>query len=283
MNPELRRVNLELTGKCNYNCTICSYKKRRNNTMKLSDVKDLLDFLQMECEEEGLYLPEIRFFVAGEPSLYEYLAEAIDLAWDFPVLIHTNGSYWDYNLSQKVCNIDHPNLRVSFSLDGGDAESYFQIRGRHSWPLVSTYVRYFCDLIKLVNLETTKVNIQCIADSGLRNTIETKLRLDFPNAHSFDVRAPHNWNVANSVEGAEKKNYGPLCDFMFHDLIMYSDMQVGLCCACLNAEKTFGDIRTDFDYNILKAFNDPKRKAMQLAMKNKKSIDVCDKCERYNK
>ncbi|HEX6958176.1 MAG TPA: radical SAM protein [Ferrovibrio sp.] len=90
--PIPRSVKIELTGRCNYNCTFCarSFRLRAQDEMD----RGLFERLLREMRQDGV--EEIGLFYLGESFLCDWLEEAIAFAKQecgFPyVFLTTNGS-----------------------------------------------------------------------------------------------------------------------------------------------------------------------------------------------
>ena len=287
MKTEIRRLNLEVTNYCNYNCTICPDRKERRAWWIDAEVVDyLLGKLKTElpAKYNQHFLPEVRLFISGEPSFHFDLARIVRYCqkYGFKCLIHSNGSNWKKSLSDQIGELNYDKLTVSFSLDGGSKEQYQAIRGVDNFHKVIKNIKYFCS----VDRKATKI-VQCIYMPDVAPTpaqILDSYTTMFAECNvSINIRRAHNWNKRDSVKGSQNKSYGPLCDFMYGDLVLYSDLNVGLCCACLNQELTFGHILNDFHGSLADAFyGSQKRRDMRDAMRNRKTVEVCSGCERYS-
>ncbi len=278
MIPSLRRVNIEITNACNLNCRICADRRER----RISYIDPIVvEFLLKELKKEMKPFPEVRLFLSGEPTMHVRFLEVMKrtLALNVPILIHTNGIKMDEKMIDQLAQFDLENLHVSFSLDGGDPNSYREIRLNPNFDKIKSNIQYF-----IAKHTKAKITVQCIVTFNNKRRIPyiTKLYKNMFSGARIYVRTPHNWNVADSVNGSESKRYGFPCDFLFHDLVIYSDLTVGLCCACLNQEVTFGNIITDFNSSIIDAFYCDGLKDYRKRMLSREYVPVCSECERYN-
>lgn len=275
----MKRLNLELTNFCNFHCTICGDKKQRPiSNMGYKDVERILN----NVKQNGLN-PEIRLFISGEPLFSPIITSVISLCalLGFKVLIHTNGSMINNHEMHEInCSGIGKNLTISVSLDGGNAEAYFAIRGQKyaMFSGVSEKIK------KLIACCACNVQVQCIIpvdQKHMEKSIFDRYSNMFAGA-KISVRTPHNWAEKDSVPGSEQRSYSK-CDFIDNDLVIYSDGKVGLCCACLNQEITFGNI-ADYDYDVTKAFTNPELMQIRRHYKGKTIPESvpCFNCERYN-
>lgn len=106
-------VSLQIspTSKCNLNCTFCSNTNRnKHESLKLPDIIDVIS----ELQKKGLKAIEISG--GGDPTLYGFINELIELCWlaNFKIGMITNG----LSLKEKVIqeNLDRLTwLRISMN------------------------------------------------------------------------------------------------------------------------------------------------------------------------
>ena len=97
MIAKFQVLNLEITNACNYRCNICGDKRTRPiEMMGISEFHSALNTLALSKKSIGEPLPELRFFVSGEPTTHPQFINFIIIAntLGFDCLIHTNGSLW---------------------------------------------------------------------------------------------------------------------------------------------------------------------------------------------
>jgi len=244
--------------------------------------KVLLENLKADCLSSNIPLPEVRLFLSGEPLRNNKFVNFLHITNDlgYKTLVHTNGTLISRRLAKKIGKVKHHNLTISVSLDGGDEETYKQMRGLDFFNKVSAGIVLLCEHANC------NVVVQCLLEKQVylhaKELIERKYKSYFPSAKVY-VRPLHNWNKKDSVEGSTKLSYGTVCDFLMHDLVIYSDLRVGLCCACLNGEHCFGHILQDWHGSIFDAYNDPNRDSLREAMKQQSHVACCANCERYGR
>lgn len=122
--PAPNSVKIELTGRCNFNCSYCA------RSMKLREQKDM-DFTFYKRVVQEMYdagVRELGLFYLGESFLYKQLPEAIAYAKDvgFPyVFLTTNGSLSDSFIVGKCIRAGLDSLK--FSLNYADEEQFVSI------------------------------------------------------------------------------------------------------------------------------------------------------------
>ena len=122
--PAPKSVKIELTGRCNFNCSFCarSMKLREQSDMDFEFYKRVvLDMYNSGVEELGL-------FYLGESFLYPKLVESIKYAKDIGipyVFLTTNGSIADPFIVGKCIRAGLDSLK--FSLNYADQEQFISI------------------------------------------------------------------------------------------------------------------------------------------------------------
>lgn len=286
---QIKRCNIELTNRCNMRCRMCGDKHEREFVdMKIEEFRSIVDGVVESSAFHKKELPEFRLFLSGEPTLYPQLQQAILYLCQKKaksILIHTNGLMagrlcFLYPLSEYL---DDMKLTIVFSLDGEDSHDWAQLKGCPEY--MYDKVLKNISLLHELEIENLEIKIQCcLSRQKLPKMAEVRKSISVEAGVSEEivtVRPMHNWDEADSILGATVLNYGLRCDFMYHDLVIYSNGLVGLCCADLNARTTFGHIGCRFNYNAYAAFNTIRRKIMRENMKQKNSFMPCSGCERY--
>ncbi len=120
-------IKIEITSRCNYNCSYCASKK---NLREQGDMdKKLLFRLLHEAKEAGV--SEIGFFLLGEPFLVDELAEYVRYAKEEAgieyVFITTNGSLCSPERINPV--VDAGLDSVKFSINAGTRQRYAVMHG----------------------------------------------------------------------------------------------------------------------------------------------------------
>lgn len=129
-----KRVYLELSNRCNLNCTIC-YRRtwsEKPNDMKESVIEKIYD--EIKTKEVEVILGGI-----GEPTISPHFSKAVDLFKDHHLTVTTNATLLDERLRHLI--VGRVNKLV-VSIDGLD-EKFKEIRGSD--------VNHIIDNLKLLN------------------------------------------------------------------------------------------------------------------------------------
>jgi sulfatase maturation enzyme AslB (radical SAM superfamily) len=162
--------------------------------------------------------------------------------------------------------------KISFSIDGTSAREYKKYRGV-SFKRTQKNVQKFIDL-SCGNADTWIQSI--IPVKGDAQKAHDFIKKSFSGFYNIYLRRPHNWNVAGSVNGADKLDYEIPCEFLKSFMAIYWDGRVPLCCADLNGDFIIGDLNHESLYDQwLKV--DWKLEEQKI----EQNIEPCNKCERY--
>lgn len=119
LNKFPRILTLSLTEKCNFRCPMCHVKESRTEK---AEVKTLdFEYVIKVVQESRKYSPYLLLF-GGEPTLYDFLKETIELAVSNRLItsLPTNGMLLEKCAEDLVKSQLH---FLSISLDGWDQES----------------------------------------------------------------------------------------------------------------------------------------------------------------
>jgi MoaA/NifB/PqqE/SkfB family radical SAM enzyme len=137
---------------CNLSCDYClasSTPQSPRLELELNIVKRLVD----EAVELGF---DCVYFTGGEPllldSIYEMLAYASSR---MPTTMLTNAMLAKGKRLERLCAVNHPNLTVQVSLDGGRATTHDAYRGKGSWDKTIEGIRNLQERGLHVRLSTT--------------------------------------------------------------------------------------------------------------------------------
>jgi MoaA/NifB/PqqE/SkfB family radical SAM enzyme len=164
---------------CNLRCTYCVAKSSPNaarRSIGVHNAKQLVD------EAVALGFDHV-FFTGGEPFLlpdiYDMLAHA---AMRVKTSVLTNAMLLRGIRLDKLKAIQHPNLIVQVSLDGGQAEHHDAYRGKGTWDKTVEGIRLLQDAGFEVRLSTTETP----ANSAYLDVAHAfRASLGIPEAHHF--------------------------------------------------------------------------------------------------
>lgn len=281
MKSQLQVVNFEITNGCNYNCRICGDEKKR--PVHFMDPEIFHEVLERYKTEHPENLPEIRLFLSGEPTTHPDFLKFISICniLGYNCLVHTNGSLWRSEFSEHLKSLpnDKAITTISFSLDGYDENTYELTRGIRNRPNVALKIKDHCERVyESKNIQTVVQSI-VPSDYHLHDAIYNYNDIMFLKARTY-VRRTHNWDNGPVANG--NYQYPKQCSFPFNTLVLYSNWQVGKCCADLNAKCTFGDF-FDAPYygSIYEAFHGTRMNEIRNKMLRQEHIEHCCTCERY--
>ena len=107
-----QKIYVEISNLCNLSCAFCPGTKRPKGRMTPEDFAKLLPKLRP-------YTEHLYFHLMGEPLCHPELAEFLELAGDFKVIITTNGTLL---AKQQALLLSAPNLhKVNISLHAFEA------------------------------------------------------------------------------------------------------------------------------------------------------------------
>ncbi len=118
----IRKLYIELTNRCNLNCTIC-YRKSWSNTF--ADMSSDIFYKLWEDIRNCRQIKEIVLGGIGEPTFSPLICEAIEKLKEYHLTITTNGTLMDDELMDRM--IKYVDV-VTVSIDGLD-KKFKDIRG----------------------------------------------------------------------------------------------------------------------------------------------------------
>ncbi len=285
----ITEVDLEFVNYCNLRCKWCSLDHmQKRSVMTGSLLRKFFDNLLFDRRFRSVKV--INLFNGGEILLHPYLESMLNIIKEykrsfidkgliFPKMdFLTNGTVLNAELSGKLVDLDVIDT-IRFSVDGGSAEKYEELRKGAKWDVTSKNVR---DFIK-VNNGKIKTGIICIIESDKPK--DTGWMSDeFKDLCSLvghvELRYPHDWMGDVQVEGYEKvfKNY---CKFLFHSLVLLPNGDVAVCCGDLNGKK--GVIGNLNEKDMFRIYASRPRREMRynLLRGRRDKIELCRNCSGY--
>jgi|GEM_PF-637005 len=165
-------LTLELSNSCNYKCIMCDTNRHRKKAfMSFDTFKNIIDSL--ERFKVGTVTP----FWLGEALLNPHFIEMLDYAFEknnnnerfISFTINTNGSMLDKKKTEAIIrNAKRKNMnentfiRLHFSLDSNDKETYRKIHGAGDLNRVKENILYFLKRRKEEGLNYPKVTLAII-------------------------------------------------------------------------------------------------------------------------
>ncbi len=154
-SKEIKKIYLELTNRCNLNCSICY---RKNWDFMPFDMNDqLLDKIldELESVEE---LNTIVIGGIGEPTVHPRFEEVLERLKHHRVHVTTNGTRLTENRTKKMIETVHT---ITVSVDGME-HTFQEIRGEEL-SFVTDNLKRLQSIKKEMNSEFPKIEIQFVA------------------------------------------------------------------------------------------------------------------------
>jgi MoaA/NifB/PqqE/SkfB family radical SAM enzyme len=315
----LEWFNIELASRCNLRCKWCSLDFDKPS-VNLDEA--LLGKALDEVLSSGWTIGEIALHNGGEalmhprlPAILEVIAARRSGRQTFPLVsLLTNGVLMNERKASQVLASGAVDF-VRFSVDGGSAAAFEEMRAPARWTLVRDNVHRF---VRMNNAAARRVRtgIICMIAPDKPAEIgwmEEEFRDVLLAVDSYDLRHPHNWDGSKdlgltpkpqtSVLGVAPLNLlrkgrtllhqarelvaprpedhqHPVCKFLQREMVLLPDGRVSVCCADLNARGVIGNIS---DSSLRDVFESEQRASMIDAFLRgrKASIPLCKDCAGY--
>nr|SPS05228.1 protein of unknown function [Candidatus Nitrotoga fabula] len=198
INQDKLTIVWEITARCNLKCGYCFRTDPRLPELRLNQVENIVE--QFSAERVGKVL-----LTGGEPILYPNVGQIIDRIISKGILVKIVSNLSFSHRWIEVL-IDKKGIEISTSLDGYDAKTHDQIRGRDSYKRVSENIlilrRNGFD-VSGICVVTTQVlpfietMVQNAVDLGLSTITFTRL---------IDIKAEGSQNISEVVAKLELTN-----------------------------------------------------------------------------
>jgi len=284
MIDQLKRINLELTSRCNYNCVSCPTNEllRGKGTMDIDLYKAIFD-------EAGDKLERAFLWNYGEPLLHSQVAELIRYSGKFSAkkVLSTNG--WrleDLEDPESLRELDE----LIVSINGLTPETYsiHQVNGD-----LEKVLRGIEKIAPIIRDSKTKFTMQAIAHKG--NLDELRYFEDFAKKCGFDMFVIKSFNVMDRKQdtfhnfvpiGTEFSRYphGLQNPPKIHEggiypceewMVINWDGSVNPCCWDYKGEHDFGNVREQGVYGIWESMNAFRHREK---IRSKRFLDICNDC-----
>ncbi len=260
---KFNRIYIEITNKCNLNCSFCSKTNKDIKYMTTTEFEDILK--KIDSYTDYIYL-----HVKGEPLLHPNLDKILGLLekCNKKVVITTNGTPLKERLNILL---DHNIYRINISLHSENSkENYLEnILDSVEKLKNKTIISYrFWTLDALQMDDKTKNYIDKIKDFYNANEIYNNVKLSSNVYLSLDNKFEWPSQASANNDGyckGGKSHIGILCDGT-----------VIICCLDANGESNLGNI---FETNLENILNSDKYKNIITSFQNNKCyLEICKKC-----
>ena len=275
------RVLLEMTSRCNLNCTMCP---RQNLLRDRIDMKSDL-FKKAVDELDKIGINGLWIYNIGEsilhpdfPELLRYVSSKNNLG---PIWHSSNGQELNEYFSEMIINSKI--VFMNMSVNAAKSETYKKISPGGDWEKMRLNFRNFIDLKRKLNKRTPFARLQIIDQEQLTNgeideffgmnvNIADILATNQLEAFSKDVET--NIKYAIKRERPTKKS----CHRVDRqDLFIFSNGETTFCDTDYNGTFSMGNVK---DKSIYEVWNsDYRKKMLELNKKGRlNEVDLCKNC-----
>lgn len=291
----LKELHIEPVNYCNLRCKFCALDHEMPKQRISLAVLDAF-FEQWFTDQRFHGLNWIHLHNGGESLLHPkmddilaYLAlqkaRAEQAAISFPkISLLTNATVLSAARSEMLLKHQVLDL-VRFSVDGGDAATFEQMRLRAKWDVVSANIRDFCAL-NAQSLRPVKTGIICLLPSSKPlqlSATATYFQELMAVVNDVELRRAHGWagelaNLETDQPTFLTEKAG--CMMALQSMVLLPDGSVTVCCADLNRRGVIGNI---FETSLFDLYNAPKRTELlsKLATNRKNELALCQNCEGF--
>ena len=260
-------IKIEITGRCNYNCSFCAQK---SSLRKIGDIdRNFLYIILWEAKSIGV--KEIGMFLLGESLLVKDLPEYIKYAKEVVgieyVFITTNGSLCT---PKKMISLIEAGLdSIKFSINAGTREKYKEMHNCDRFEEVVSNVKWLDNYKKENKIDTLRTCVSSI----LIPEDETELREfeKYMSQYVDDFYFLPLYNQAGHIDG---KKY----DKIVGNPVRHANMVPSIpCWALFNAAKiTWNGWLTAccFDHDERFEIDDLNKVSLLEAWNNQKFVDM---------
>ena len=284
----LQWLNIELASNCNLRCKWCSLdhdKPRQYMTREL-----LAKVLSEVIEDDGFRLDRIELHNAGETLLHPDIAGMLAVIESYKahlptINLLTNAGTLNEQRIDTVIDSGAVDV-IRFSIDGGTAGEFEEMRRPARWEQIRGNVHRFLDA-KEQRAPGIKTGVICIVDPQKELTtawMEPEFRELFERIDDVSLRYPHNWDGSEDL-GVDDRDYrshaansqGKLCYFLVKDMVVLPNGETTVCCADLNGRGVIGNASVS---TLREIYHAPKRQEMLelFAAGRKSDIELCRSC-----
>lgn len=273
MKKKYKKIYIEITNKCNLNCTFCSEVKRKKEKITLENFEEII-------KKINNYTDYIYLHVKGEPLLHPEIDKILDIAekYNLKVNLTTNGTLFP-NVVDKIK--DKKALhKINFSLHSENnyknyLENIFENVKKLSTGTVAIY-----RLWTLNNNELDKKSQEIVEkiknfynlDEKTYKNLKTKNNIKISSTIYVDKDNEFTWpdNIENELS--------PLgyCHALKTHIAILVDGTVVPCCLDSNASIPLGNI---YDNTLEEIINNERYKNLQISFQNRKPCEsLCRRC-----
>ena len=292
----IREVNIEFVSYCNLRCSFCSLDHEKpKERITPETLEKFLKNLVLDYHFKKVEV--IHLHNGGETLLHPKTGELLylikkykDLArsknQQFPTVnLLTNGTPLLEKKSHEIIESGAVDV-MRFSMDGGSANRFEEMRDRAKWDVFYKNMKFFCDENSKCG---GKIKTHIISVIDPENPLKTDwMEKEFVAilnmVDSYEMRHPHSWageiNIDGDSSNSMNKPHKIGCGLLMHQLVLLPNGDVNVCCTDLNSKGVVGNIN---ESSLFDVYNSSKRKKwLKLMYQRRKSeIDLCKNCETF--
>ncbi len=286
-----RWINLEFASACNLRCKWCSLDHDKPKQLMSPELLERV--LAELASDPAFQLDRIELHNGGETLMHPQLAEMLGVLRRYrdelpPVHLLTNAGLLTEQRAELLLESEALST-IRFSIDGGTAASFEELRAPAKWPKIRANVERFLEL-NTASERALETGVICLIapDKPLEaDWMEPEFRELFARVDRLDLRYPHNWDGSATLDlddasyrwhATQRTN--KICYFLELDLVVLPNGDVGVCCADLNGRGTIGNLN---ESSLGEVYLGAPRRAMleKFAAGHKDQIDLCRGCTGY--
>jgi len=284
MTDKLKRLNLELTSRCNYSCVSCPTHEliRDKGTMEPRLFKAILD-------ETGNKLERFFLWGYGEPLLHPNISELVRYAGKFSakkIMSTTGWKLEDLSDLESLSELDE----LIISVNGLTSEVYtrHQINGD-----LEKVIRGIKKIASIMKNSKTRFIMQIVAHK--ENLEHIPLAENFARDYGFDMLVVKSFNVMDRKQetfdrfvplgtpfSRYKKGLNDSPKLLGNSvypceewMVINWDGSVNPCCWDYKGEYNFGNVRDEGVYGI---WNNMRASKHRERIKQKNFLEICVDC-----
>lgn len=263
---KLKKIYIEITNRCNLNCTFCIHNKRIFKDIKLDEYKIIIDKIKD-------YTKEVYLHVLGEPLIHENIIEFIEYASINNLLVNitTNGYLINkikdcYDIHRLNVSLHSYNENTGLSIDEY-LNNVFQV-------IDKLRNKTFCSVRLWVNNKNTKKMLAYINKRYDTNITELHDDIKIKITNNLIIDTNHEF-IWPSLKNQYYSEVGT-CRGLIDHIGILSDGTIIPCCLDSEGIIELGNIYQD---SIDEVYNSPLVKEMICGFRNHKKIhELCKHC-----
>lgn len=274
MKKRFKKIYIEITNRCNLNCSFCENTKRKKADMSLESFEIILSKIKD-------YTDYIYLHVKGESLLHKNLGEIIDLAnkYDLKVNITTNGTLIKRNI-EHLKNIRQ--LNVSLHSENDEKNYFNDIIDTCKLLSKNVYISYRLWTLDNYKLDEKAIEIVKILEEkyNLSSEIVDKIYREKSTKISINTFVDKN-NLFKWPNEKDIKDDEGFCYGLNTHIAILVDGTVVPCCLDGEGSISLGNI---FENDLKDILNSNRVNSIIEGFKNRKAYEeLCKSCSFKNR